>query len=342
MSWTSWILNPLAGQIDELGLTDAFDPGRKDRKKAKARDDKAARMWEGLLPRDPATGKPILRSNTDAAFDLSAPEIGTPDGLHEYGVGPYYNAEQDDFKATGDSAANGVALDGSSVANQKAGEDYFMNLAKGGKDAVAEADYQRRTQQAEQARRAATEGALARLETSGRGGSGASLLAGLNAAGGQASDQYLAGLDASAQTQMRRDSAASQGANLANQRGAQQLGASQANAAARDAWSQWQQGTNAAVSAQNADRRQHTGDLRFARTNEASDKNVDMRNQRAWWEGPGKNQAMYDRQFNTIAGATGQLHDNATGLRSDGQNEFGWGKTGADAVSGLAKSYGGS
>lgn len=320
----SWVGNTASGfgdnMNDAFGLTNMFDPGKNERSKADDRDAAATKLWLQSLPQN-VDGSPIISDRTAQEFSLDAPAIGMgADDIHRYGEGGagYLPGSTAQWTDGGSSNFDNLSFDQSSLDSQKKAEDYFANLANGGTDAVAEAEYARREQQAEQARRAATEGALAQLETQGRGGSGASLLASLNAGRGQATDQYQAGLDANAIAQARRDNAQVQSANVASTRGNNVLAADQAKATGQDAWSQWEEGTKADLADKNANRDQDARVKNWERQNTVSDANVDLQNQRAWWQGPGKNDAMWDRQQQAIAGASGAYNQAAEGLRDSG------------------------
>jgi hypothetical protein len=357
-----WVASPFTAQADALGVTDLFDPGKNEREQAQQLDAQARQMWLSTLPKDGA-GNPIISSSNDESFDLSAPSFGSgADDLQTYGT------HDEDFKGSeaawtdggssafegqeGASAFGDLRFDQSATDTQQAAEDYFMKLSSGGRDAIADAEYARRAEQAERSRRANTDAAVRSLETQGRGGSGATLLAGLTGAQGEASDRYHAGLDANAVAQARRDAAATSGANIASTRGQNILTADQQRATGmdawsetvlggQDAWSEWEEQTKADLSNKNADRDQDARKSVWDRGNVTRDANTAQHNERAWWQGPGKGEALWDRQQGIIGGATGQAGQQAAGLRADGEEEFNWGKAGTDVIAGYAKSQGG-
>lgn len=174
--------------------------------------------------------------------------------------------------------------------------DYFENLARGGEDAVAEADYARRTAQAEQRRRANTEAALQQAEMRGMGaGGGGALTAALSSAQGQATDQYGAGLEAAAQTQQRRDAAAGAAGNLGGAVQGQDL----ETARAQDAWNDWYRTNAADVNAQN-----------WGRTNTVSDANVGLKNENTYWN-KDREQQNFQNKMAALQGLSG-AYDTST------------------------------
>jgi len=141
--------------------------------------------------------------------------------------------------------------------------------------------------------------------------------------------------------QGRRDLASQTSADIAQARGTYTSGVDQAKAAGQDSWNSWAHEGAYTARDKDATRDQDARKANWDRSNITSDANVAMNNERAWWEGPGKSQALWDRQQGVVAGASGQAGAQAAGLRGDAKNEFGYGKLGADVVSGYAKSQGG-
>lgn len=117
---------------------------------------------------------------------------------------------QSAYDALGPSAYEGLELSPEQLAAMGEGRDYFGALMRGGgRDAVSDAEYARRTADAEQVRRASTDAALEAEEMRGGGSAGARVLAEQVASQGQASDLHRAGMDANALAQQRRDAAGS-------------------------------------------------------------------------------------------------------------------------------------
>ena len=316
---------------DSFGLTKAFDPGKDERNRAQNRDDEAMRMWLQTLPKD-ENGQVILGDVNAEQFSLEGPQYGTGDDmLRRYGEDQQnLLTHHNEWTDGGDSAYGDLSMD---TQGMQDAAGYFKNLSQTGSDPIAQAEYAKRVEQAERARRGEADAAVRALDTQGRGGSGATLLANLTSAQGQASDQHQAGLDAAAQSAGRRDAAAGQyygtTADIANA----QFGADQAKASGMDAWQSWEEGQKVGVGEANAQRSQEASNKRYERSNQTSDANTDLQNQRAWWEGPGRGAAMWDRQQGAVGNATGQLSGNAQGMRENGAQQFGGGKFAVDLIS---------
>jgi len=305
---------------DAFGLTKIFDPNKDERKKAEGYDAQARALWLQTLPKD-ANGNPIISAYDAEQFGLDAPAIGYgPDDLRRFGEGsPAFMGSTAEWGDAGPTAYDSMGYDAKALSGMDASQDYFASLVSGGgKDAASEAEYARRTEQAERARRGEADAAVRAFETQGRGGSGATLLANLTSAQGQASDQYQAGLDANAMAQGRRDNASAQSANVAQARGQYTAGVDQAKATGQDAWNSWTHEGAYNARDKDADRDQTARKAMWDRQNTTNDANTAMHNERAWWQGPGKGQEMWNRQQGSVAGATGAYNTSADGLRSEG------------------------
>lgn len=226
---------------------------------------------------------------------------------------------------------------------------YFQNLAEGGPDAVAEADFERRRGQAEQARRAQDEATMAALEARGMGGSGQELLGSLVSNQAAASDLTQAGLDAAAMAQQRRDAAAGNVGQVGQALSAQDYrqAADQANALdqrALDQWRTWYDqatynagvgntqnqanwGRQQDVNQANWQQQQALNQTNWGRGNTVRDANVDQTNAATMY-----NKGLYgdewDRRMQALGGLTGAVgqkvgaQENAAGLQLDaGKNE---------------------
>lgn len=100
-------------------------------------------------------------------------------------------------------------LDPEGIQAQKDAIAYYRQLvAGGGKDAVADASYERASQEADQQRNAALDSAIRQLDTQGLAGSGAEMQARLQTSGQSMQAKYNAGLERAAMEQQRRDQAA--------------------------------------------------------------------------------------------------------------------------------------
>lgn len=309
------ILDTVGGFAGDVygAFEDAFNPGADEANAAVAQDKAARDLWMRQFGQEPVldaqgqpvvdkNGNPVTRPKIDpllTAADMQAPELQD------------YTAQQVVYEDPGASSYS---------TQLGAPTEYFRELTQaGGRDAQAEADYARRVSDAERARRARTDAAVAQLETQGRSGSGASLLAGLNASNASASDAYQAGLDANAQAQMRRDGAAQQWGNLAT-----------TQAQGMDAWDQWSQDLRYDISESNADRRQ-----------DVNTKNVTQANQTEWWNRVGSKQQAQDYQTQGLAGATNQYGNVADAYREKGASQPALGPWGVETLLDVGKAAAG-
>jgi len=149
-----------------------------------------------------------------------------PSAFSDSEMGPSaFQGYESEFAGAGPSAFDPMAFDASALEGMGRGRDYFGGVMESGTDAVAEAEYARRQQQAEQLRRSNTEAALSDLEMRGQGGMGNRLLAEMSNSQAMIGDVYGAGLDANAIAQQRRDSAAGTYADVSEGMGRAQLDA---------------------------------------------------------------------------------------------------------------------
>lgn len=167
-------------------------------------------------------------ANEQSAYDALGPSSWSGYQSAYEGMGPSSYAQ------LGPSAYGDLAYDSGALEGLDASAGYYRNLMTGGSDPIAEADYARRTAQAEASRRANTDAALAQLEQRGQGNANAGLLAELSNQQASVSDQYLAGLGAQAMAAARRDAAAGSAADIAAQRGQGMLAADTARAGGLD------------------------------------------------------------------------------------------------------------
>lgn len=239
-----------------------FDPGAEDRREAQAMQEAALAEWEGLRDFAPSlesmrmefgedgdirpydVGAKLEPEQMERLSRLKAREMGLQDdsamlGKHSAFGAPGFESEfgglESAYGDLGPSAFGDLDFDSGRMGEA---ENYFGELMHSGTDAIAEADYARRTGDAERARRSHTDAALADLEMRGQGSMGGQLLAELSGSQGMASDMYEAGLDASAVAQARRDSAAGSLADISERRGRGQLDADTARALGLDDYSQ--------------------------------------------------------------------------------------------------------
>ncbi len=299
-------------------LEDMINPNEGEQKKAGRAAEEAAELWADprIMSPDMHMGNNVAPTKDDlwvSPYEQMEYSVGDPLRHATIGHnGQIIQGDQLGRDAQG-GAVNyfgGVALDGSpldptAMAYQDKAAGYFNNLrANGGLDAAAEAEYQRRTQQAEQFARGQREAALQAAEMRGAGGSGAGLLADLTAGQQAATAQNMAGFQAAADMQRRRDDAASRMADIGSQRHAQTM----SEAERRDAAAQgvadigkntWQQGLDQSqaqwdawydTAIYNTDAANAARYENWSRANQVGDANVDQYNQALHGEGAAQQQ----------------------------------------------------
>jgi hypothetical protein len=154
-----------------------------------------------------AVGKALQGVQTDSAWQGTGSAFDNIDPSN-------WQGEKSAFSGMAPSAASGLAYDPNAAAGQRASANYFQGLTTTGHDPIAEADYQRRTMQAEQGRKASTDAALQAMELKGQGNAGGALAARTGGIQDEANARYQAGLDATAAGAARRDTAATAGAGI--------------------------------------------------------------------------------------------------------------------------------
>jgi hypothetical protein len=169
------------------------DPGKDERNAAKGATRQAAAGWGNVLTNLPTVDQLVTDPNEIAYYE-------TGEELNPYLI------EDRSGMIQGDALGRGI---------QEGAAAYFGGLATGGGiDAIAEAEYGRQRRQAEQDARSKREAALQAAEMQGGGGGQASLLADLTSGQQAATAANMAGMQAAADMQTRRDEAAKTAADL--------------------------------------------------------------------------------------------------------------------------------
>ncbi len=330
----------LVDPSDAEGIAlDLWDPQRDERKRAEEQAARAGGAWDGIAPAVAETkglgvgpddlmyyglGDPLEAYLID---DRSGMIQGDPLGRDmQLGAGQYF----------GDVAHSGY-VDPNARGMQEGAAAYFANLAaSGGVDAIANAEYERRKMEAEQDARSKRDAAMQQAEMTGAGNI-AGLIADLQTGQSAATRSNMAGLQAAADQQARRDFAAGSASDIAAGLHGQSMEEAYRRDAAAGAYAGigsdiWQHGfdqTQAQFDAWFGTEYANQGvetEVRGAewnRANEVSDGNVDLHN-----AGLQSEDDAAQRYFNNLMGWTSGRsnaylgHANVTGGFAQPQQPF--------------------
>jgi len=295
-----------------------FDPGLDERETAIAgQQDLEAEYNAG-------PGVPLAENDTLLFSDPETGAVYEPGAIRGYREGDPF-AITDEMRVENkvgrdESAWNDMNVPTLGRDAQVGALGYFGNIAMGGPDAVANAEYERRRQEAEQLARGQRESAIQKAEMQGQGTGGAALLADIT--GGQAAAQSanMAGTQAAADMQTRRDAAASYGSDVANTLRGADFGEASQTANAADQWSQWWQQAQQGVDTFNAGQETDAALTNYDRRIGVQDANTDMFNKLGEYNQQGDQRA-FDNWLRYMQGKSGAVAGTTGALHFDAQNE---------------------
>ena len=297
---------------------DWFDAGRSDRAAAAAALARGEEAWAALGPSYDSEGNMTNPGHMPGYDDLALSDKEIEGGLYS-NRGQLYTNDQSTVDGLEVSRTN----NGDSVANK--GLRHYEDILNGsGFDATAEAEYDRRRQQAEQQRRSNTEAVSQQMELRGMGGGGLDALGALTSGQGAVTDQYAGGLAANAMRQGNMQHAAGQ-----------MVGAGQVRQGQNDGWQQWQAQEQGSRDKFNAGQYWEAAKLRGERANYVTDHNADTRLAGAM-QGKGAAQQVYDNKVTQTAGMTNQLGARADQSNYDAEEGRDAHGVGVDAFSNIA------